>query len=127
MIDLVFESSSERHSRLDYQAVCHTSFAGSVGGMPMRITTKTHVGLTRPTVPPSALALLESARRGLEAGKHDPSASSRLVTSQLAALRTAAAVVAAGSDPRTAPRNKGPQNIWDLLPGMAPTLSEWAA
>jgi hypothetical protein len=88
---------------------------------------KTRADRTKSRVPTSALALLESARLGLEGCQNDPSAVSRLVASQLAALRTAAAVVAARSDPRTTPRNEGPQSVWDLLPSVAPAFSEWAA
>jgi len=90
------------------------------------MTAKTHAGRTKPRGSTSALALLESARLGLQRCNNDPSAASRLVTSQLAALRTAAAIVAARSDPRTTPLNEGPQSLWDLLPEVAPALSEWA-
>jgi SAV_6107-like HEPN len=93
----------------------------------MCIDTKMHAGQAKSKVPPSALALLESARCGLAAGKEDPSAASRYVASQLAAMRTAAAVVTARSDPRTAARRKGPQSVWDLLREAEPSLSGWAA
>lgn len=87
---------------------------------------KTHADRTKAETSPSALALLESARRGLKECENKPSAVSILLTCQLAVLRTAAAVLAAGSDPRTVPSIAGPQNIWDLLPGAAPALSPWA-
>jgi hypothetical protein len=77
-------------------------------------------------VAPSALALLESARQGLAAAECDPSASGRYVGAHLAALRAAAAIVAARAEPAT-PRRKRPQSVWELLPRVEPTLSEWAA
>src|SRR5260370_34408858 len=77
-------------------------------------------------VAPSALALLESARQGLAAAECDPSAGGRYVGAHLAALRAAAAIVAARAEP-AAPRRKRPQSVWELLPRVEPTLSEWAA
>src|SRR5260370_32853513 len=77
-------------------------------------------------VAPSALALLESARQGLAAAECDPSAGGRDVGAHVAALRAAAAVVAARAEPAS-PRRKRPQSVWELLPRVEPTLSEWAA
>jgi hypothetical protein len=77
-------------------------------------------------VAPSALALLESARQGLAAAECDPAAGARYVGAHLAALRSAAAMVAARAEP-TSPRKKRPQSVWELLPRVEPTLSEWAA
>jgi HEPN superfamily protein len=76
-------------------------------------------------VAPSALALLESARQGLSAAEDDPSAGGRYVGAHLAALRAAAAMVAARAEPT--PRRKRPLSVWELLPRVEPTLSEWAA
>jgi hypothetical protein len=76
-------------------------------------------------VAPSALALLESARQGLAAAEGDPSAGGRYVGAHLAALRAAAAIVAARAEP--ASRRKRPLSVWELLPRVEPTLSEWAA
>jgi hypothetical protein len=76
-------------------------------------------------VAPSALALLESARQGLAAAECDPSAGGRYVGAHLAALRAAAAIVAARAEP--AARRKRPLSVWELLPRVEPTLSEWAA
>jgi hypothetical protein len=77
-------------------------------------------------VAPSALAMLESARQGLAAAECDPSAGGRYVGAHLAALRAAAAIVAARAEP-TSPRRKRPQSVWEMLPRVEPTLSEWAA
>jgi hypothetical protein len=83
-------------------------------------------GRLRCRVAPSALALLESARQGLAAAECDPSVGGRYVGAHLAALRAAAAIVAARAEP-AAPRKKRPQSVWELLPRVEPTLSEWAA
>jgi SAV_6107-like HEPN len=77
-------------------------------------------------VAPSALALLESARQGLAGAECDPSAAGRYVGAHLAALRAAAAIVAARAEPAS-PKRKRPQSVWELLPRVEPALSEWAA
>ncbi len=75
---------------------------------------------------PSALALLESARQGLASAQVDVSPGGRYVGAHLAALRAAAAIVAARAEP-AAPRRRRPLSVWELLPRVEPTLSEWAA
>ena len=87
------------------------------------------VGQERPRcrVAPSALALLESARCGLAAAEGEASAGARYVAAHLAALRAAAAVVAARAEPGTTTRRKRPQSVWELLPRVEPALQEWAA
>jgi hypothetical protein len=77
-------------------------------------------------IAPSALALLESARQGLASAEDDTSVGGRYVGAHLAALRAAAAIVAARAEP-TGPRRKRPQSVWELLPRVEPALSEWAA
>jgi len=72
------------------------------------------------------LALLESARHGLLAATEEVSPGSRYVAAHLAALRAAAAVVAARpADP--SPRRKALKSVWELLPRVEPALAEWAA
>jgi hypothetical protein len=78
-------------------------------------------------VAPSALALLESARHGLAAAECETSAGARYVAAHLAALRAAAAVVAARPQPGAGGRRKRPRSVWELLPRVEPALSEWAA
>ncbi len=78
-------------------------------------------------VAPSALALLESARYGLAASEGEASAAARYVAAHLAALRAAAAVVAARADPGTSSRRRRPLSVWELLPKVEPALAEWAA
>jgi hypothetical protein len=58
-----------------------------------------------------------------------PRATERYATAHLAALRTAAAVLAARTQPelpRSGRRRSGPRNAWELLAAVAPELSEWA-
>jgi hypothetical protein len=78
-------------------------------------------------VAPSALALMASARHGLAAAETEGSAGARYVAAHLAALRAAAAVVAARAEPSVSGRRKRPQSVWELLPRVEPTLCEWAA
>lgn len=92
------------------------------------MTTITPVGPDRARcrIAPSVLALLESARQGLASAESDMSAGGRYVGAHLAALRAAAAIVAARAEP-AAPRRRRPASVWELLPRVEPTLSEWAA
>ncbi len=76
---------------------------------------------------PTALALLESARHGLVNAADETSAGGRYVAAHLAALRAAAAVVAARPAPGTGLRRKAPRSVWELLPRVEPALAEWAA
>jgi SAV_6107-like HEPN len=77
-------------------------------------------------VAPSALALMESARQGLAAAEDEPASGARYVGAHLAALRAAAAVVAARAEVPGS-RRKRPQSVWELLPKVEPALREWAA
>ena len=78
-------------------------------------------------VAPSALALMESARQGLAAAGSETLAGARYVAAHLAALRAAAAVVAARSEPGGSTRRQRPKSVWELLPRVEPALCEWAA
>jgi len=93
----------------------------------MNTTLTAPASRVRCRVAPSALALLQSARHGLAdaAGAPDPGA--RYVAAHLAALRAAAAVVTARAEPGKGRRRSGPRSVWELLPRVEPTLSEWAA
>lgn len=84
-------------------------------------------GRARCRLAPTALALLESARHGLVSAADETSAGGRYVAAHLAALRAAAAVVAARPAPGTGPRRKAPRSVWELLPRVEPALAEWAA
>src|SRR5215218_5121609 len=77
---------------------------------------------------PSALGLLEQARRGLRDAAAMAPPADRYATAHLAALRGAAAVLAARTqttDPRL--RRRRPTSAWVLLTAVAPELGEWAA
>jgi SAV_6107-like HEPN len=84
-------------------------------------------GLPRCRVAPSALALLESARRGHADAIGEAEPAGRYVAAHLAALRAAAAVVAARGEPVSGSRRRRPRSVWELLPQVEPTLAEWAA
>jgi hypothetical protein len=75
---------------------------------------------------PSAVALMESARQGLAAAEDEAAPGARYVGAHLAALRAAAAVVAARAEPAGS-RRRRPQSVWELLPKVEPALREWAA
>ena len=75
---------------------------------------------------PTALALLESARQGLANAEGETSPGGRYVAAHLAALRAAAAIVAARPAAGTG-RRRGPRSVWELLPKVEPALAEWAA
>jgi hypothetical protein len=78
-----------------------------------------------PPLPPAAAQLLTQAHRALaEAGSAtDPR--DRYATAHLAALRAAAAVLAARTRPESGRRR--PRSAWVLLGQVAPELAEWAA
>jgi hypothetical protein len=74
--------------------------------------------------------LLGQARHGLSEAAALSRAAERYATAHLAALRTAAAVLAARTHPeptRASRRRSGPRNAWTLLAEVAPELTEWAA
>ncbi len=78
-------------------------------------------------VAPSALALLESARRGLAEAADETTPAGRYVAAHLAALRAAAAMVTARGEPAAGVRRRRPRSVWELLPQAEPPLAEWAA
>ncbi|WP_030742656.1 SAV_6107 family HEPN domain-containing protein [Streptomyces sp. NRRL S-31] len=87
-----------------------------------------HPVLRRATAPPAALDLLAQARAGLEEAAVLPTPNERYATAHLAALRTAAAVLAARGRPETSPRRRARiRSAWEVLPEIAPELTEWSA
>ena len=70
--------------------------------------------------------LLALARRGLDEAIEQRVEGLRYATAHLAALRAAAAVVAARAKPVPSRRSKL-TSVWDLLALVAPELGEWAA
>jgi SAV_6107-like HEPN len=93
----------------------------------MDTLTQVRPGRARCRVAPAVLALLESARHGLLGAAEETNAGSRYVAAHLAALRAAAAVVAARPTTDSGPRKRAPKSVWELLPRVEPALAEWAA
>ncbi|UYQ61635.1 SAV_6107 family HEPN domain-containing protein [Streptomyces peucetius] len=86
-----------------------------------------HPVLRRATAPPAALDLLAQARTGLDEAAAFDQPNERYATAHLAALRTAAAVLAARGRPETSPRRRQRiRSAWEVLPEIAPELSEWS-
>ena len=77
-----------------------------------------------PPVPYQARELLGSAARGLLEAYATPDPARRYATAHLAALRAAAAVLAARAHPV---RQSGRiRSVWALLPVVDPQMQEWA-
>ncbi|MEU6733109.1 SAV_6107 family HEPN domain-containing protein [Streptomyces physcomitrii] len=87
-----------------------------------------HPVLRRAAAPPAALDLLAQAREGLDEAALLPTSNEQYATAHLAALRTAAAVLAARGRPESSPRRRERiRSAWEVLPGIAPELTEWCA
>lgn len=83
-----------------------------------------------PRVGPAADELLGLARRGLVEAGLVASPGERYAAAHLAALRAAAAVLAARAKPTPdagGGRSRRPASAWALLAQVAPELTEWAA
>jgi SAV_6107-like HEPN len=78
---------------------------------------------------PAALGLLASARHGLDEAATSSRPAQRYASAHLAALRAAAAVLAARARPEIqgVRRVRRSRNAWVLLTQVAPELAEWAA
>ena len=83
-----------------------------------------HVAGRRPPVVPAAFDLLDTARRDIAEAMTTTVPTQRYAAAHLAALRTAAAVLAVRTRPSA---TKRPRNVWVLLPQVAPELTEWSA
>jgi hypothetical protein len=79
----------------------------------------------RPPAPPVAAGLLAQARRGLAEAERETDPVERFVGAYLAALRGAAAVLAAHGRPHRG--RSRPASTWVLLDSDAPELREWSA
>jgi hypothetical protein len=77
-------------------------------------------------VAPSVVALVAAARDRLDAASAELRPEARYVGAHLAALRAAAAVVQARSEP-AGPRGRRLRSVWELLSRVDPELREWAA
>ncbi|HEX3711918.1 MAG TPA: SAV_6107 family HEPN domain-containing protein [Trebonia sp.] len=78
-------------------------------------------------VPAAALTLLRTARQGMAEAEAEIDPATRYIGAHLAALRAAAAIVAARGEPGTGGRRRRPRSVWELLPQVEPALAEWAA
>ena len=85
----------------------------------------------RPVLPDAALAAVRAdlgrARAALTEAEGSDRPGSRYLAAQLAALRTAAVVLALRGRTGRSSRSGGPRNAWQLLAEVAPELGEWAA
>ncbi|QKV95468.1 hypothetical protein HUT19_30130 [Streptomyces sp. NA02950] len=87
-----------------------------------------HPVLRRATAPPAALDLLGQAHQGLEEAAGLETANERYATAHLAALRTAAAVLAVRGRPESSARRRARiRSAWEVLPEVAPEFTEWCA
>ncbi|THA52055.1 SAV_6107 family HEPN domain-containing protein [Streptomyces sp. A1136] len=79
--------------------------------------------------PPAALDLLAKAHDGLAEAVRLPRPNERYATAHLAALRAAAAVLAARGRPEPVNPRRRPRirSAWEVLPEIAPELTEWSA
>lgn len=71
----------------------------------------------------AALELVERARADLLEASHSRDVTERHRQSRLGAMRAAAALVSARG---RGVRSGGPQSLWELVPAVAPELTEWA-
>ncbi|MFC8953330.1 SAV_6107 family HEPN domain-containing protein [Streptomyces sp. NPDC057101] len=81
----------------------------------------------RTAAPPAALDLLAKARAGLAEAATLDRPHERYAAAHLAALRAAAAVLAARALPETGRRRQPIRSAWELLAELAPELTEWSA
>ncbi|MET9723961.1 SAV_6107 family HEPN domain-containing protein [Streptomyces zaomyceticus] len=81
----------------------------------------------RTAAPPAALDLLAKAHAGLVEAAALDRPHERYAAAHLAALRAAAAVLAARARPETDRRRQRIRSAWELLAELAPELTEWSA
>jgi hypothetical protein len=79
------------------------------------------------TLPATTHSYLERAAESLREAITTPEVPARYAFAHVAALRAAAALLAARATPTVAPRRRGQKNAWVLLAEVAPELAEWAA
>jgi hypothetical protein len=89
----------------------------------------------RPPTGHATLDLIDHARSCLADAASASTPNERFAAAHLAALRAAAAVLAARAHPAVRRprgvsgrrRGHGPRNVWELLPTVMPELTEWSA
>ena len=74
-----------------------------------------------------AVELLHSAQESLREALHSFIPHERYAAAHLAALRTAAAVLADRAQVASGSRRQRIRSAWEVLPGVAPEFTEWAA
>ncbi|MFF8957026.1 SAV_6107 family HEPN domain-containing protein [Streptomyces sp. NPDC014894] len=122
-----------------HTAAAHRRRATGPAPSPTGPASDVHPVQRRATAPPAALDLLARARACLEEAAALATPNERYALAHLAALRTAAAVLAArgypdgpqpaarGAAPVRRGRRAGIRSAWELLPESAPELAEWSA
>ena len=98
-----------------------SSHAARRGAVPVTVS-PVHAPVHAP-VAGAVLELLDRSRASLVAACRTGSVSDRFVEAHLAALRAAAALLAARSRPS---RRSRLRSVWEVLPEVAPELTEWA-
>jgi hypothetical protein len=85
--------------------------------------------MTARRLTPEAVRLVMTARVALREAERAAAPAERYAAAHLAALRAAAAVLAARARPLDtgSPRSRRPTSAWVLLTKVAPELAEWAA
>jgi hypothetical protein len=79
--------------------------------------------VSRAPLASTALDLLDRSRASLLSACHADTTAGRYVEAHLSALRAAAALLAARSKPS---RRSQLRSVWEVLPQVAPELTEWA-
>lgn len=98
------------------------------GAHPSSPASDVHPVLRRAGAPPAALDLLAQAQHGLDEAAETETANERFAAAHLAALRTAAAVLAVRGRPESSERRRRTiRSAWEVLPEAAPELAEWSA
>jgi hypothetical protein len=109
-------------------AAAHRRGATGPASSPTGSANDVHPVLRRASAPPAALDLLVQARTGLDEAATLETPNERYAAAHLAALRTAAAVLAARGRPETSERRRHRiRSAWEVLSETAPELSEWSA
>jgi hypothetical protein len=109
---------------------CNTGSSGKTGESGLRSAPALAGAVPFPrgsSVPDDAVRLLDRARDGLASAAMASDAADRYAAAHLAALRAAAAVLAARARPVQPGRAGRPRTAWALLGLVAPELGEWAA
>jgi hypothetical protein len=83
--------------------------------------------IAAPASPPGALRLLSGARRALAEAEAARDPLERFAFAHLAALRSAAALLADRARPSSGSRPRRPTSVWTLLAAVAPELEQWAS